>query len=188
LIRNNRFRNFLELLEYGEKGRRSFVIIPKGEDEKGWTDCHEQLSKLKHFHGKQKLGGSLPKSHPGKVSAGPIDLNKGKTIISLDQTSLQGVKKSYAEVVQGMDHILSLNFQTMAQKSMVGEAALKKFSGRNNLVDTMPTEMKEKKKEVIMTREEQVGVVIVHDMLSELGVPMRLRLVAITANRNRPSG
>jgi hypothetical protein len=38
LWRNNRFGNFLELLEYREKGRRSFVFIPEGEDEKGWTD------------------------------------------------------------------------------------------------------------------------------------------------------
>ena len=32
LLRSNKFGNFLELSEYGEKGRRSFVIIPKGEE------------------------------------------------------------------------------------------------------------------------------------------------------------
>ena len=32
LRRINRFGNFLELSEYGEKGRRSFTIIPEGED------------------------------------------------------------------------------------------------------------------------------------------------------------
>jgi hypothetical protein len=167
LRRNNRFGNFLKLSEYGEKGRKSFVIIPKGEDGKGWTDCREQLSKLKHCHDKQKLGGSLPENHPGKISAGPIGLNKGKAIISSDQTNLQGVKKSYAEVVQGMDYTLSLNFQTMASKSKVGVAALEKFNGRNPLEDAMLAEMEEKEKEVIMNREEQVGVVTVRDMLSE---------------------
>jgi hypothetical protein len=35
LRRNNRFGNFLELSKYGEKGRRSFVIIPEGEEGKG---------------------------------------------------------------------------------------------------------------------------------------------------------
>jgi hypothetical protein len=80
---------------------------------------------------------------------------------------LQGVEKSYAEVVQGLDHTLSLNFQTMAKKSKVGEAALKKSNGRNSLVDTMSAEMEEKEKNVIMTRVEQVGVVTVRDMISK---------------------
>jgi hypothetical protein len=80
---------------------------------------------------------------------------------------LQGVEKSYAEVVQGLDHTLSLNFQTMAKKSKVGEAALKKSNGRNSLVDTMSAEMEEKEKNVIMTRVEQVGVVTVCDMISK---------------------
>jgi hypothetical protein len=71
LRRNNRFRNFLELSEYGEKGRRSFIIIPEGEDGKAWTDCREQLSKLKFYHEKQKLGRTSPEKHPGKPAAGP---------------------------------------------------------------------------------------------------------------------
>jgi hypothetical protein len=33
--RNNSYGNFLELFEYGGKGRRSFVIIPEGIEEKG---------------------------------------------------------------------------------------------------------------------------------------------------------
>jgi hypothetical protein len=72
LWRNNRFRNFLELLEYGEKGRRSFVIIPEGEDGKGWIDYCEQFSKLKHFYDKQKLGESLLESHLGKAPIGLV--------------------------------------------------------------------------------------------------------------------
>ncbi|KAE8076624.1 hypothetical protein FH972_015261 [Carpinus fangiana] len=167
LRRNNRLGNFLKLSKYGEKGRRSFVIIPKGEDKKGWTDCREQFSKLKHFHDKQKLGRSLLESHPGKASVGPVGLNKGNMIISSDQTSLQGVKKSYAEVVQGMDHTLSLNCQSMAGKNKVGKATLDKFNGRNPLVGALSAEFEEKEKAVIMTREEQVRVVTVHDMLSE---------------------
>jgi hypothetical protein len=36
-------RGFLELSEYGSKGWRSFVIIPEGNDGKGWVDCRVQL-------------------------------------------------------------------------------------------------------------------------------------------------
>jgi hypothetical protein len=76
-------------------------------------------------------------------------------------------KKSYAEAVQGMDHTLSLNFQTMAGKSKVGEAALEKINNRNLLVDALSAELEEKEKAVMMTREELVGIGTVRDMLSE---------------------
>ena len=99
LRRNNKFGNFLELSEYGEKVRRSFVIILEGEEGKGWIDCREQISKLKQFHNKQKLGGSLPGGHPEKILVGSVGLNKGQPIFSTDPTSLQGDQKSYAEVV-----------------------------------------------------------------------------------------
>jgi hypothetical protein len=102
LRRKNNFGNFLELSEYGEKGRRCFVIIPEGEDGKGWSDCREQLSKLKHFHEKQKLGGLVSERQLGNDSAA-VGTNKGKEIITSDHSSLQGVKKSYAVVVQGLD-------------------------------------------------------------------------------------
>jgi hypothetical protein len=37
--RNNSYGNFLELFEYGGRGQRSFVIIPEGNNGKGWVDC-----------------------------------------------------------------------------------------------------------------------------------------------------
>ncbi|KAE8038637.1 hypothetical protein FH972_011125 [Carpinus fangiana] len=37
--RNNSYGNFLELSKYGGRGQRSFVIIPEGNDGKGWVDC-----------------------------------------------------------------------------------------------------------------------------------------------------
>ena len=166
LRRNNRFGNFLELSKYGEKGRRSIVIIPEGEDGKGWTDCCEQ-SKLKFFQEKQKLGGSFPESHPGNGAAGLVGCKKGKMIISSDQINLQGSKKSYAEVVQRIDQSLNLNFQTLPGKSKVGEAALEKLNGTNSLIDNVSAEMEEKEKAAIMNSEEQVGVESVRDMLSK---------------------
>jgi hypothetical protein len=68
-------------------------------------------------------------------------LNKGKTIISSDHTSLQGVQKSYAEAVQGIDNTLSLNLQPMAGKCKVGESVLEKFNGKNPLVDVLSAEL-----------------------------------------------
>jgi hypothetical protein len=166
LRRKNNFGNFLELSEYGEKGRRCFVIIPEGEDGKGWSDCREQLSKLKHFHEKQKLGGLVSERQLGNDSAA-VGTNKGKEIITSDHSSLQGVKKSYAAVVQGLDQSLSLNVQTLASKSKGGAAGLKEFNGSVSLVDELSAEKEEKEKDVILTREEQVGVGTVRDMLAE---------------------
>ena len=139
LRRKNNFRNFLELSEYGEKGRRCFIIIPEGEDGKGWSDCCEQLSKLKHFHEKQKLGGHVSERQPENVSAA-VGLNKGKKIISSDQSSLQGVKKSYAAVVQGLDQSLSLNFQTLASKRKAGKAVVEDLNGSVSPVDELSEE------------------------------------------------
>jgi hypothetical protein len=66
-----------------------------------------------------------------------------------------------------MDHTLSLNFQSMVDKSKVGEATLEKINGKNPLVDALLAELEENEKVVMMTRKDQVGVLIVHDMLSE---------------------
>jgi hypothetical protein len=107
--RTNKFGNFLELSEYGENGRRSFVIIPEGEEGKGWIDCREQLSKLKQHHDKQKMGEPLTGGRAGKIVAGATGLIKGQREISTANTSLQGAHKSYAEVLQGKGQNLNLN-------------------------------------------------------------------------------
>jgi hypothetical protein len=107
--RTNKFGNFLELSEYGENGRRSFVIIPEGEEGKGWIDCREQLSKLKQHHDKQKMGEPLTGGRAGKIVAGANGLIKGQREISTANTSLQGAHKSYAEVLQGKGQNLNLN-------------------------------------------------------------------------------
>ena len=74
-------------------------------------DCREQLSKLKQFHDKQKVGQPLPGGHTGKSVAGVTGLIKGQREISTTHTSVQGVHKSYAEVVQGSGHFLKVNPQ-----------------------------------------------------------------------------
>jgi hypothetical protein len=72
-------------------------------------DCREQLSKLKQFHDKQKVGELLLGGRPRNILAGATGLNKGQRDFSTAHTSLQGVHKSYAEVVQGNGHFLKLN-------------------------------------------------------------------------------
>jgi hypothetical protein len=37
--RGNKFGRSIEFLGYGGGGQRSFIIIPKGRDKKGWGDC-----------------------------------------------------------------------------------------------------------------------------------------------------
>jgi hypothetical protein len=54
--RKNSNGNFLELSEYGGKGRRSFVIIPEGHEGKGWNDCRSQLQRLKMHYEKKREG------------------------------------------------------------------------------------------------------------------------------------
>jgi hypothetical protein len=186
LRRKNNFGNFLELSEYGEKGRRCFVIIPEGEDGKGWSDCREQLSKLKHFHEKQKLGGLVSERQLGNDSAA-VGTNKGKEIITSDHSSLQGVKKSYAAVAQGLDQSLSLNVQTLASKSKGGAAGLKEFNGSVSLVDELSAEKEEKEKDVILTREEQVGVGTVRDMLAEFKKDLLKSLESFLMSKEKPN-
>jgi hypothetical protein len=53
------------------------------------------------------------------------------------------------------------------RKSKGGAAGLKEFNGSVSLVDELSAEKEEKEKDVILTREEQVGVGTVHDMLAE---------------------
>jgi hypothetical protein len=54
--KKNSHGNFLELSEYGGKGRRSFVIIPEGHEGKGWKDCRAQLQRLKMHYEKDREG------------------------------------------------------------------------------------------------------------------------------------
>jgi hypothetical protein len=43
LRRKNKHGQFIEFSEYGGGGRRSYVVIPEGSDEKGWLDVWVQL-------------------------------------------------------------------------------------------------------------------------------------------------
>jgi hypothetical protein len=58
LRRKNKHGLFIELSEYGRGGRRSYVVIPKGSDGKGWMDVWVQLQKLTNYHAKQQAGGT----------------------------------------------------------------------------------------------------------------------------------
>ena len=81
----------MELSEYGGGVRRSFVIVPEGDDGMGWKECRMQLLWLKQHYEKQcsevtQTGKALVEAYVGNVVKGS-----------------QGIhgKVSYAEVVTG---------------------------------------------------------------------------------------
>jgi hypothetical protein len=157
LRRTNKFGNFLELSEYGENGRRSFVIIPEGEEGKGWIDCREQLSKLKQYHDKQKMGEPLTGGRAGKIVAGATGLIKGQREISTANTSLQGAHKSYAEVLQGKGQVLNLNPKQDSNFEFESQAIGKP------LKDALSGDLEQAEK----TTGEQVDILNFRDLLSD---------------------
>jgi hypothetical protein len=92
--RKNSFGNFLELSEYGGKGRRSYVIIPEGYEGKGWVEGRLQLQRLKLHHEKQKQEVSLAETLERETGGGQ---NSGVT----EETKCMAVQvqRSYAEAV-----------------------------------------------------------------------------------------
>jgi hypothetical protein len=54
--RGNAHGRFLELYEYGNGGRRMFVILPEGRDGCGWANCLAQFRKLENYE-KKAVGG-----------------------------------------------------------------------------------------------------------------------------------
>ena len=68
--RHNSFGNFLELSEYGGKGRRSFVIIQEGIEGNGWEACRVQLQRLKLHYEKQGERNSSFEAQVGKKTVG----------------------------------------------------------------------------------------------------------------------
>jgi hypothetical protein len=94
--RKNSFGNFLELSEYGGKGRRSYVIIPEGYEGKGWEEGRLQLQRLKLHHEKQKQEVSLVETLEGKKGGGQ---NNG--VAEENKRMEVQVQRSYAEAVVG---------------------------------------------------------------------------------------
>jgi hypothetical protein len=56
--RGNTHGRFLEFSEYGNGGRRAFVIILVGREGSGWANCLAQLRKLEKFFEKTDVGGN----------------------------------------------------------------------------------------------------------------------------------
>jgi hypothetical protein len=81
----------MELLEYGGSGRRSFVIIPEGDEGMGWKECRAQLLWLKQHYEKQRSEGS-------HVSKTPVETKVGNVVKELKE--VHG-KVSYTEAVMG---------------------------------------------------------------------------------------
>jgi hypothetical protein len=70
--RSNNCGNFMEFSEYGEDGRRSFIIIPEGDEGKGWKECRMQILRLKQHYEKQQSKGTQAGKAPISAYAGNI--------------------------------------------------------------------------------------------------------------------
>ena len=81
----------MELSEYGGSGRRSFVIIPEGDEGMGWKECRMQLFWLKQRHEKQHAEGT----HADKAL---VETQMGNAV--KESQRVHG-KVSYAEAVTG---------------------------------------------------------------------------------------
>jgi hypothetical protein len=47
----NKYGKFMEITEYGRRGRRSFMVIPEGHEGQGWRHCISQMGQLmKHLN------------------------------------------------------------------------------------------------------------------------------------------
>jgi negative regulator of genetic competence, sporulation and motility len=55
--KNSKHQLFLELLEYGNDGGRTFVILQEGREVSRWANCLAQLRKLEKFFEKKYAGG-----------------------------------------------------------------------------------------------------------------------------------
>jgi hypothetical protein len=92
--RKNSNGNFLELSEYGGKGRRSFVIIPEGHEGKGWNDCRSQLQRLKMHYEKKREGVSTEEdSEERKQKKQPCGETKETQLVGPSE------RRSYAAAV-----------------------------------------------------------------------------------------
>jgi hypothetical protein len=104
--RTNSHGNFLELSEYGGKGRRSFVIIPEGIEGKGWEDCRVQLQRLKIHHEKnrQKIGadrelvGKKEQSSGMQQTKPPVKITYAAAVVG--EKAMAGETKTAGDGVQ----------------------------------------------------------------------------------------
>jgi 2-keto-3-deoxy-galactonokinase len=91
LRRKNKHGQFIELSEYGGGGRRSYVVILKGNDGKGWLYVWVQLQKMSTYHVKHQAG---------RTAAGrKID---AALKVALKAIGLGREGQSYAVVLGGM--------------------------------------------------------------------------------------
>ncbi|KAE7995727.1 hypothetical protein FH972_000497 [Carpinus fangiana] len=114
--RHNSYGKFLELSEYGGKGRRSFVIIPEGDDGKGWEDCRDQLRRLKTHFDKQRAVRPPVKQLEGQKG----EAQTGKV---LQESQWAQSKGSYTEVVMGKKTVKRGTIPTMVIEENPSQAA-----------------------------------------------------------------
>ena len=83
--RMNKYGRFMEITEYGRRGRRSFVVIPEGREGQGWRQCILQMGRLVKYleQTKDTTKKSLPVQPrvvvPGRTFADVVEGKKPET-------------------------------------------------------------------------------------------------------------
>lgn len=85
--RENQHGRFLDLSEYGDGGRRSFVIIPEGRKGSGWAKCLSQLRRVEKSYVKEQA------ERTKMVESSGVALSQRRTV--------EPHGKSYAAVLVG---------------------------------------------------------------------------------------
>jgi hypothetical protein len=99
--RMNKYGKYMEITEFGQGGRRGFIVIPEGSESQGWRQCISQLGRLlKHLNlvrdaNEKKTVRSVPTRAvvPGRTFA---DVVEGKQL--LGQRCGEQVVKPLVEV------------------------------------------------------------------------------------------
>jgi hypothetical protein len=138
--RTNSHGNFLELSEYGGKGRRSFVIIPEGIEGKGWEDCRVQLQRLKIHHEKnrQKIGadrelvGKKEQSSGVQQTKPPVKITYAAAVVG--EKAMAGETKTAGDGVQKAKTSLGI----MHAEAMVGG---KEMAGKTQVAGEGPSKL-----------------------------------------------
>ncbi|GLT60936.1 hypothetical protein SLA2020_336750, partial [Shorea laevis] len=88
--RGNKYGRFLELSEYGDGGRRSFVILPEGRKGSGWAKCLSQL---------RRVAKSFEKEQTDKTKL--VEISRECPV---QKRTVEKGESSYAAVLVGKGH------------------------------------------------------------------------------------
>jgi hypothetical protein len=119
----NSHGRFLEVLEYGAGGWRSFIIISEGQERRGWRSCIVQMRKVVHYFEKKDSTGSRYGKKYNDSLLMPRSEDKGR--------------RSFVEVMLGKGH---------SQETVSSSRGTVDISGKQKVSVTEVCDMKEEQR------------------------------------------